>query len=578
MTDNSARYYIIILCSLGLILSASVYLSCTRGLSETLEAESAEIAREFTEGTSLIINHLNGREDLDKPPLFYWAIALSSKITPDWEIAARVPSLLSVGLIMFLFFRLSMLTSPLSSSRSSTQPEPKMLFAMSCMVFLTCPKVFWMSQIARIDMSFTAACFFSIYAFCQYLTKKERSRTEKDRKKDPWLFFIFVAAAVMLKGPVGAILTFLPVAIFLLMKGNWRLLRQIFLGRGMLLFLLLAVPWFVAATFETDFRFFHRFILEENLSRFTDLIPGGVYKDFKYSPLTRYPVYFLTGFFPWSLIAPFWIWDAVRNWKRQDNISRLLFIYIIFVFCFFSMAISKRSDYILPLYPAAAFLSARYLLTEKGAARMRFLSAVVFMLVVMAGAGLSISVFAMKYREPQVILFCFPHVCGPEVPVSFLKRMQEFLPAFLLLFLAGLSGLYFCFKNRKARYKEAFFSTYALHVSIIFLLAALVFLPAVYQQKDARKFCRNSAEIIGGRPLYYFGFWDEECTFYLHRHIPELSRKIFEEKINGREQVFLILEEEEFEKVKGKGISFPFVYRKDTPLLRPLVLVSNKAV
>ncbi len=576
MTDNSNRYYMIILCSLGLILTACVYLSCTRGLSETLEAESAEIAREFTEGSSLVINHLNGREDLDKPPLFYWAIALSSKITPDWEIAARLPSLVSAGLIMFLFFRLSMLPPAPPFMPRSPRPDPKMLFAVSSLVFLTSPKVFWMSQIARIDMSFTGACFFSIYAFCQYLEKTDRSEEKQMPQGAPWGFFISSAAAVMLKGPVGAIITFIPAGLFLILEKRWRLMRHVFLGKGMLFFLLIAVPWFVAATLETDFRFFHRFILEENLSRFTDLIPGGTYKDFNYSPLTRYPVYFLTGFFPWSLIVPFWIWDVVRNWKRQDDISRLLFIYIVFVFCFFSAAISKRSDYILPLYPAAAFLSTRYLLTEKGSTIMRFLSAAVFTLVIMAGAGLSISALLMGHMEPQVILSHFSHLSRPEVPVYFLKRMPEFLPAFLILFLAGLSGIYFCLKSRNAQEKEGIFSAYALHVAIIFLLAGLVFLPAVYRQKDARKFCQGAARIIAGRPLYYFGFWDEECTFYLHRHIPKLSHELFEEKIKRKDKIFLILEEEEFGKLKGRGISFPFVYRKDTPLMRPLVLVSNK--
>ncbi len=54
-----------------------------------------------------------------------------------------------------------------------------------------------------------------------------------------YLFFIAAALAVMTKGPVGFIVTGVPVFLFLLLQGSFRELSRVFLGRGMLLLLAL---------------------------------------------------------------------------------------------------------------------------------------------------------------------------------------------------------------------------------------------------------------------------------------------------------------------------------------------------
>ena len=564
MTDNERRYYLIILGSVALILLGSLYLACTRGLTETLEAESAEIAREFLQGGSFLVNHLNGQEDLDKPPLFYWAIAICSLASPTWEVAARVPSIVSAVLVLFLFNRLG---------RSMNS---RMLFATSALVFMTSPKVFWMSQVARIDMSLTAACFLAICSLYMFLEDAEKDTKAKAYTGVPVAFFISSAVAVMLKGPVGAIVVFTPVLIFLMMEKRWTLLRKIFAGRGMVLFLFLAVPWFVAASIETDYRFFHRFILEENLSRFTSLIPGGTFKEFNHSPLYTYPVYLMTGFFPWSLLVPFWFYDIVRNWHSKDPLSRLFFIYIVFILVFFSMAMSKRSDYILPLYPAAAFLTARYIMEARSGTPAMVPSAITMALVAAAGAVFSLTAFLVKFGKIQILLSLASDAKRPEILTSFLENAPSFIPVFLILFIAGISGLYFSAKNMKMRNSRGILASFALHVSVIFLVSGLVILPEIYRQKDARRFCKNVSQIVADSPLYYFGFWDEECSFYLKRRINRIFPRELTKRIKGKERIFLIVRPKDLKKLQDSNLSFPFEYKKDSPLLRPLILLSNK--
>jgi len=45
----------------------------------------------------------------------------------------------------------------------------------------------------------------------------------------------------MLKGPVGAILTFCPVVVFLCINRKWRMVKRVFLSKGIVVFLALIV-------------------------------------------------------------------------------------------------------------------------------------------------------------------------------------------------------------------------------------------------------------------------------------------------------------------------------------------------
>ena len=570
------RYCLLLLCCTGLILSMSIYLACTRGLTETLEAESAEIAREFTEGASLLINHLNGREDLDKPPLFYWAIALFSYITPSWKLAARLPSLLSALLILFLFYRISRYYCSYQPLQDIGMQAHPMAPVLAGFIFISSPKVFWMSQVARMDMSLTAACFLAICSFYKYVGTKGQEAGHRD---PPFTFFIAAACSVMIKGPVGAILIFIPAAIYLASEQEWPLIRKIFLGKGMVLFLILTVPWFVTATLATDFRFFHRFILEENISRFTSLIPKASCKEFNYSPIYLYPVYFLTGFFPWSLAAPVWTYSIIKSWKEQDHLSKLLLIYSLFIFIFFSIAMGKRSDYILPLYPAAAFLTARYLMHGVNAWKiMKFLSVLTFVLLSSAGAAAACLCYAIKYARPETLSSIFPAMAGSASGTWLMQTAPSFLPGLVVLAVIASSGAWISLRHDERTGLEYQLVSHALHITAVFILAGIVILPPIYRQKDASHFCMDISGITAGEPLYYYGFWDEQCTFYLHRQIDKLPRSELQKMLRNEEKACIIMQERKFKKLKQDGISFPFSFTGHSPALTPLVLVCTKQV
>ncbi len=545
-------------------------LSLERSLCETLEAESALIAKAYVQGKALLVNELNGTEDLDKPPLYYWLIAGFSLFFPNYELASRLPSLVAAALFIILFYKISIIAG-----------QDGIFFPAFSAIFLFCPKVLWMSQMARMDLLFSVTCFLALFFFIQWAgLLDETPGSMDDAAHEAWClcgFHVSAGAAVMIKGPLGAILVFSTVVLFAISERRFSLIRKLFLSPYFLLFLFVCLPWYAYVTLKTDFRFFHRFILEENLSRFTSLLPFGSFKDFNHSPPTRYLVYFLSGFFPWSLIMPLWIFHAVSKWKDKKPVYRFLFIYFIFVFLFFSVAQSKRSDYILPLYPAAAFLSADFLFNVKKdcSLSMCFIRAVTWLLPILCAIMAIIGLCCYLVQAQSLASRLFSHV-NKDVLALFADVLKKEAFVFLFSFLLCLWVLWR--KNgHGAREDATSYLSSLLLVGGLFILTVTSFtLPAVYRGKDARPFCRHVKEVVGRMPLFYGGFWDEECTFYLDRIVSRIDLdKAAWMMRNRQRRVFIILDRKRYGYFRAKGVKFPFEYHDKRLVLRCLILVSN---
>ena len=561
MTGNRQLFWAFLFL-LTCFFMATFYLASHRSLCETLEAESALIAKAFYEGRAHLINQLNGMQDLDKPPGFYWLISGLYSVSPSWEVAARLPSLGSVALFLFLFWRFS-----------GHFRLDKSFFVIWGLIFIFCPKIFWMSQIARMDLLFSLLCFISIYFFIRSILSVERDiELDPDNLNKGFLiaFFIFSGLSVMVKGPLGALLIFGTVGIFLIVSKRFNLIREIFLSPYVLVFFVICLPWYVYVTFKTDFRFFYRFILEENISRFSSLLPGGSFKEFNHSPPTRYLVYLLTGFFPWSLLIPLWCYKIVRGWHAVRFETKLFFIYFWFVFIFFSLATSKRSDYILPLYPAASFLCANFLIDPKNDGFLTYsLKAVCWLLVT-----LFLCLFLMGV---------YVHFCGYSLLLSVSKAQEDVVAfilsildsqylLFLFLFLIFL-GLIILYKRDKYQQLVSFFM---VATGSCFLVMGVFTLPAIYKGKDVRPFCNKVNSIVNSTPLYYAGFWDEECTFYLNRVINKLDiNKVEHIMSNSSQKVFFIVDKKRLRLMKKKEIRFYIILKDSSLVLRPLFLVSR---
>ena len=174
--------------------------------------------------------------------------------------------------------------------------------------------------------------------------------------------YSFLALGTLAKGPVAPALAASIVLIFAAAKRDWRAPVRTLWIPGIALFLAVALPWYVAVQLRNP-GFFHFFVLEHNLARFSQ----DVYHHRQ--PFWFYIPILLLSLTPWTLWLIVAIVERVRlilsegksAFSNPDDSWQLFLLIWLFVpVVFFSASQSKLPGYILPAIPAGALLVSEY--------------------------------------------------------------------------------------------------------------------------------------------------------------------------------------------------------------------------
>jgi 4-amino-4-deoxy-L-arabinose transferase-like glycosyltransferase len=163
---------------------------------------------------------------------------------------------------------------------------------------------------------------------------------------------------VLTKGPVGVVLPAGIILLFLLSVGQLRQgLRELRVLRGSLLFLAIAVPWYVLVWWRNGAAFVNAFFGLHNLERFTTVV-----NDHR-GPWYYHWLILAVGFLPWSVYLPVAIAHVLRQrpWQhpdRQRHLGLFALVWFLVVMGFFTIAVTKYFSYSLPAVLAGAILVA----------------------------------------------------------------------------------------------------------------------------------------------------------------------------------------------------------------------------
>lgn len=166
----------------------------------------------------------------------------------------------------------------------------------------------------------------------------------------PWLFWAALGAATLVKGPIGPMVVGLAVLGLCVVRREVRWLGGLRPGPGFLLFLLIALPWYVAINAASDGAF-----LDEALGR--DLLGKiGQGQESHGAPPGAFTVAVWLTFWPASILLPFGVWFA---WTARREAAVLFCLaWILPSWLVFELTATKLIHYVLPTYPALAILSA----------------------------------------------------------------------------------------------------------------------------------------------------------------------------------------------------------------------------
>ena len=303
----------------------------TRGLNEPDEGRYAEIGREMAATGDFLTPRFNGVIHLAKPPLTYWLIGLSIRAFGVNEWAARLPSALgALGALLAVY----LLARSACGERAG-------LWAVA--VLLSSALFFGAARLITTDMLLTCFVTWSVWGLWRWAASVDRSW-----KKILW-FYVFLGLGMITKGPVAVMLP-----LFALAGLRWRnptlRLRQMGWGKGALVFLAIAAPWFVAVA-GTDWNRWQYFLGREVAERLATTAHNRAEPWWFFLPVLA------VVFLPWTpwLLG---IGALRRVTGRGRELVRLCAGWLVLGLVMFSLSGSKLPTYVTPLLPALAILVA----------------------------------------------------------------------------------------------------------------------------------------------------------------------------------------------------------------------------
>ncbi len=350
------------------------------GLIDETEPLFVEAARQMVVTGDWITPYFNGETRFDKPALIYWLMAVAYKIVGVNEWGARLPSALAAfALAAMAFYTLRYFGFPSPATLVNQQQEKEEKFPHHFSLWLSAwigaalialhPLTIVWARTGVSDMLLSACMGMGLLSFFLGYARKnepEKSLPISDSRfsispKFWYLsFYIFIALAVLTKGPVGIVLPVLIIAAFLLYLGNWReVLAEAQLLIGSLIFCAIALPWYVLVILRNGNAYIDSFFGYHNIERFTQVVNRHS------APWYFYFLVVLVGFFPWSVYLPlaiarlkFWQRRHWQNSPRATHLGLFAFFWFAVIFGFFTIAVTKLPSYVLPLMPATAILVA----------------------------------------------------------------------------------------------------------------------------------------------------------------------------------------------------------------------------
>ena len=296
------------------------------------EGRNAEVAREMAQSRDYLVPHLDGLPYLDKPIVYFAASAGVMALLGPTELAARLPAYLATlaTIALLVWF-----------ARRRWGEDAGWLAGLA---YATMVLPLAYARAAIFDSTLTLCTTAAILFFFE------------GRAIAAWAA---LGVATLTKGPIALALVLFAVVPHALATGSP--VRRLFPWRGLAVFALVTLPWFLAVTLRHP-EFPSYVFVRETFQRMTTSSFHRTAPFWYYLPIL--PV----AAFPWIVPALAGVGRARDLWRaRREPAAReplLLTSWVIVPLLFLTLNQSKLPQYVLPLMPAFALGATRSIVTR----------------------------------------------------------------------------------------------------------------------------------------------------------------------------------------------------------------------
>jgi 4-amino-4-deoxy-L-arabinose transferase-like glycosyltransferase len=304
--------------------------------------------------SACVTPYLYGHPWLEKPALYYWRAMFTFQDVGVHDWSARLPS------TSFAFVMVALIYLHMRRFRPGGHLD-------AALITVACAGIIGFARGASTDMQMAAPLAIGLLGWYAWYETGSKF----------WLFdiYFFTGVATLAKGPVAPFLALLIVAAFAFLRREWFILWRSFWWPGVVLYLAMVLPWFIAVQHQNP-TFFREFFLEHNLERFATDRYQHV------QPIWYYLIVVVLAMMPWTVLAVRALFDgiltSVAEWRLRrlnprrrvpkrpgDAFPEFLVLWALIPIVFFTFSQSKLPGYILPSIPPLAILTGDFLFRRR---------------------------------------------------------------------------------------------------------------------------------------------------------------------------------------------------------------------
>ncbi len=334
---------------LGVVLVTQLLAMAFFPLTDTSEPRYAAIARLMSETGDWVTPWFSpGLPFWGKPPLSFWAQALSLDLFGITEFAVRLPSWLATVACLFLVYKVT------------HKLYGRIVAERATLIYASCALVFMMGGAVLTDPFFVLGTTLCMVG--PVLASRGAAWWWR------YCFFLGLAIGLLAKGPLVFVLVLgvFPL-LYVLYPTSRPLVKSLPWVTGIILTAVLSLPWFILAELKTP-GFIDYFIVGEHFKRFIQPGWGGdLYGTAHRETYGTIWLFWVQAALPWGMLALILLGAAVlKRTGRQaigvaarDAYVAYFFIWATLTPAFFTFSGNVIWTYLLPALPAFSVLLAR---------------------------------------------------------------------------------------------------------------------------------------------------------------------------------------------------------------------------
>jgi len=297
------------------------------------EGAFSEATREMLVNHDFITTYLNGNLRFAKPILIYWLQAISVSIFGINTFAFRLPSAIAATLwVIGLYY-------------FGKKIYDEKTGVLGAFFLATALQIGLVAKAAIADALLNMFIAFSMFALFLYIKEK--------KEKYLLISFAMIGFGFLTKGPVAILIPLATYFIFMLIKKDLKqFFKDVFNIKGLLIFSVIALPWYILEFKAQGMKFINGFFLKNNIGRFERSFQAHKGSIFYYIPVI------LIGLLPWTSLFLKYLLKIKEYLKSKDDFLLFGSIWFLFVFIFFSLSGTKLPHYLIYGYtPVFIFMA-----------------------------------------------------------------------------------------------------------------------------------------------------------------------------------------------------------------------------